>query len=113
MISTPCRNSPMVMADKNRATLPRNVSRKKALTPGLPFSPLRASLITSVSTRYTLSLVDLTACGRNPGPDRRQAWFPKSQPEGGDVGHEAPPGVFRDVPAQHSDCASQRVVSKP
>src|SRR5277367_1609280 len=52
MRSTPCRSSPIVTTDRYRSTASRLVSAKKARTPELALSPLRISLMTSVSTRY-------------------------------------------------------------
>src|SRR5208282_5891068 len=53
MRSSPCRSSPMVMAERYRSVASRLALAKNSRTPGLAFSPLRISLTTSVSRRYT------------------------------------------------------------
>src|SRR5208283_5339706 len=53
MRSTPWRSSPMVMADRYKSVASRLALAKNSRTAGLALSPLRSSLTTSVSRRYT------------------------------------------------------------
>src|SRR6267143_2023574 len=101
----------MVMTDRYSAALSRTAVLKNSCTPGFPVSPFRASLITSVSIRNTISLADQTAHGRNPDPYRRSAWTPAPRPDPGDADHEAPPAGSRDAPVRRSDCVSRHAVS--
>lgn len=86
------------------AVLSRAASLKNARTPAFALSPLRASLMTSVSTRYTLSLVDQPDPGRNPGPSQHSVWLRVPLRGDGGVGRGAPRAISRGAPARHCDC---------
>src|ERR1700704_384172 len=103
----------MVMTDIYSAALSRTALLKNSCTPEFALSPFRASLTTSVSIRYTISLADQIAHERNPDPYRRSAWTPAPRPDPGDADHEAPPAESRDAPARRSDCVSRRAASVP
>lgn len=53
IVSTPCRYSPIVIAERKTGTSSSFARRKKDLTPAFARSPLRSSLRTSVSNKYT------------------------------------------------------------